>query len=129
MEVNFSPRVKEVINYSRAEALRLGHEYVGLEHLTLGMIREGKGSAVKILKSLDVDLQQLRAMIENAIPAGNNPERQNSSVPMVKQAERVLKITYLVAKEFKSSIIDTGHLLMAILKDRNNVISVLKYLK
>jgi ATP-dependent Clp protease ATP-binding subunit ClpC len=123
MEVNFSPRVKEVINYSREEALRLGHEYVGLEHLTLGMIREGKGSAVKILTSLDVDLQRLRSMIENSIPAGNHAERQNNNVPMVKQAERVLKITYLVAKEFKSSVIDTGHLLMAILKDRNNVIS------
>ena len=123
MEVNFSPRVKEVINYSREEALRLGHEYVGLEHLTLGMIREGKGGAVKILTSLDVDLQRLRALIENAIPTSTLPERQNNNVPMVKQAERVLKITYLVAKEFKSSVIDTGHLLLAILKDRNNVIS------
>lgn len=123
MEVNFSPRVKEVINYSREEALRLGHEYVGLEHLTLGLIREGKGTAVKILLSLDVDLERLRANIENAIPTGESPARQNQNIPMVKQAERVLKITYLVAKEFKSSVIDTGHLLLAIIKDRNNVIS------
>ncbi|RLD27895.1 MAG: ATP-dependent Clp protease ATP-binding subunit [Bacteroidetes bacterium] len=123
MEVNFSPRVKEVINYSREEALRLGHEYVGLEHLTLGLIREGKGTAVKILLSLDVDLERLRASIESAIPTGESSVRQNQNIPMVKQAERVLKITYLVAKEFKSSVIDTGHLLLAIIKDRNNVIS------
>ena len=123
MEVNFSPRVKEVINYSREEALRLGHEYVGLEHLTLGLIREGKGTAVKILLSLDVDLERLRVLIENAIPTGDISTRQNQNIPMVKQAERVLKITYLVAKEFKSSVIDTGHLLLAIIKDRNNVIS------
>ena len=123
MEVNFSPRVKEVINYSREEALRLGHEYVGLEHLTLGLIREGKGTAVKILLSLDVDLERLRANIESAIPIGESAVRHNQNIPMVKQAERVLKITYLVAKEFKSSIIDTGHLLLAIIKDRNNVIS------
>jgi ATP-dependent Clp protease ATP-binding subunit ClpC len=123
MEVNFSPRVKEVINYSREEALRLGHEYVGLEHLTLGMIREGKGTAVKILTHLDVDLQRFRAQIEHSIPSGEGHTRKYQNIPMVKQAERVLKITYLVAKEFKSSIIDTGHLLLAILKDKNNVIS------
>ena len=123
MEVNFSPRVKEVINFSREEALRLGHEYVGIEHLTLGMIREGKGSAIKILTGLDVDIKRLRSLIENVIPTGEMPEKNNSNIPMVKQAERVLKITYLVAKEFKSSVIDTGHLLLSILKDRNNVIS------
>jgi len=123
MEVNFSPRVKEVINFSREEALRLGHDYVGLEHLMLGLIREGKGTAVKILQSLDVDLLRLRSSIENSIPSGDNKLRNQNNIPMVKQAERVLKITYLVAKEFKSSVIDTGHLLLAILKDRNNMIT------
>jgi ATP-dependent Clp protease ATP-binding subunit ClpC len=123
MEVNFSPRVKEVINYSREEALRLGHDYVGLEHLMLGLIREGKGTAVKILQSLEVDLARLRSSIENSIPSGDGQQRNQHNIPMVKQAERVLKITYLVAKEFKSSVIDTGHLLLAILKDRNNMIT------
>jgi ATP-dependent Clp protease ATP-binding subunit ClpC len=123
MEVNFSPRVKEVINYSREEALRLGHDYVGLEHLMLGLIREGKGTAVKILQSLEVDLVRLRSSIENSIPSGDAQQRSQQNIPMVKQAERVLKITYLVAKEFKSSVIDTGHLLLAILKDRNNMIT------
>ncbi len=123
MEVNFSPRVKEVINFSREEALRLRHDYVGLEHLMLGLIREGKGTAVKIMQNLEVDMVRLRSSIENSIPSGENKSRSQNNIPMVKQAERVLKITYLVAKEFKSSVIDTGHLLLAILKDRNNMIT------
>ena len=123
MEVNFSPRVKEVINFSREEALRLRHDYVGLEHLMLGMIREGNGTAVKIMQNLEVDMVRLRSSIENSIPSGENKTQSQNNIPMVKQAERVLKITYLVAKEFKSSVIDTGHLLLAILKDRNNMIT------
>ena len=73
MEAKFSPRVKDVITYSREEALRLGHDYIGTEHLLLGIIREGEGTAVRLLKSLNVDLQELRKTVEQAIGTGDNP--------------------------------------------------------
>ncbi len=124
METNFSPRVKDVITYSREEALRLGHDYIGTEHFLLGIIRDGNGSAVKILKHFQPDLKQIRQKLEDAIrpktPAKNLPQ---TNIPLVKQAEKALKITYLEAKLLKSSIIGTEHLLLSILKDENNVAS------
>jgi ATP-dependent Clp protease ATP-binding subunit ClpC len=63
---NFSQRVQMVIQLSRDEALRLGHDYIGTEHLLLGIIREGGGVAVEILQNLDIDLDELKRAIENA---------------------------------------------------------------
>ena len=124
MEAKFSPRVKDVISFSREEALRLGHDYVGTEHLILGIIREGEGLAIKLLKGLEVDLVKLRRMIEHVIKKGKSTSVSGSSnIPLVKQAERALKITYLEAKLFKSTKIGTEHLLLAILKDTDNVAS------
>ena len=125
METNFSPRVKDVISFSREEALRLGHDYIGTEHFLLGIIREGQGVAIKILKNLGVDLMDLRKLIEQSIKV-ENPAKIASNlgnIPLVKQAEKTLKITYLEAKLFKSNIIGTEHLLLSILKDENNVAS------
>jgi ATP-dependent Clp protease ATP-binding subunit ClpC len=121
MDQKFSPRVKEVINFSREEALRLGHEYIGTEHLLLGIIREGEGLAIKILKSLEVSLQDLRKTVEQStkVNTGKNPSAAN--IPLVKQAEKVLKITYLEAKLLKSAVIGTEHLLLSILKDDDSV--------
>jgi ATP-dependent Clp protease ATP-binding subunit ClpC len=122
MEAKFSPRVKDVINFSREEALRLGHDYIGTEHLLLGMIREGDGSAIKILKALKVDLMELRKSIENSTkPASKKNVAAGGNIPLVKQAEKALKITYLEAKLFNSNIIGTEHLLLSILKDDDNV--------
>lgn len=121
MESNFSQRVKDVITYSREEALRLGHDYIGIEHLLLGMIREGQGVGIQILNSLGADLNELRRKIESATKSGNNSLSQLSNIPLVKQAERVLKITYLEAKLFNQSLIGTEHLLLSILKDSNNI--------
>src|SRR3954470_15282882 len=121
MEAKFSPRVKDVITYSREEALRLGHDYIGTEHLLLGIIREGEGMAIRLLKSLNVDLQELRKTVEQAIGTGNHKVSNLANIPLVKQAERALKITYLEAKLFKSAIIGTEHLLLSILKDEDNV--------
>ena len=121
MESNFSQRVKDVITYSREEALRLGHDYIGIEHLLLGMIREGQGVGIQILNSLGADLNELRRKIESATKSGNNSLNQLSNIPLVKQAERVLKITYLEAKLFNQSLIGTEHLLLSILKDSNNI--------
>ena len=121
MEANFSPRVKDVITFSREEALRLGHDYIGIELLLLGIIREGDGLAIKILKSLNVNLVDLRKTIEQSAKLGTGNSNQLTNIPLVKQAEKVLKITYLEAKLFKSNLIGTEHLLLSILKDEDNI--------
>jgi ATP-dependent Clp protease ATP-binding subunit ClpC len=121
MEAKFSPRVKDVITYSREEALRLGHDYIGTEHLLLGIIREGEGRAARILKSLGVDMLELRKTVENSIGTGNYKVSNLANIPLMKQAERALKITYLEAKLYKSAVIGTEHLLLSILKDEDNV--------
>lgn len=121
MEANFSPRVKDVITYSREEALRLGHEYIGIEHLLLGIIREGDGLAVKILKSLKVNLVDLRKTVEQTAKMGSGRTNHLQNLPLKPQAEKVLKITYLEAKLFKSNLIGTEHLLLSILKDEDNI--------
>ena len=126
MDTNFSPRVKDVISFSREEALRLGHDFIGTEHFLLGMIREGDGIAIKILKNLKVDLSELRKLIENSVKSvetSGKPLNSLGNIPLVKQAEKILKITYLEAKLFKSTVIGTEHLLLSILKDENNVAS------
>ncbi len=124
METNFSPRVKDVISYSREESLRLGHDYIGTEHFMLGMIRDGNGLAIKILKDLGIEIKSLRTNIESAISVkSTSGKAQNTNIPLVKQAEKALKITYLEAKLLKSNIIGTEHLLLSILKDENSVVS------
>ncbi len=123
MEAKFSPRVKDVISYSREEALRLGHDYIGTEHLLLGLIREGDGMAIKILKELTVDTASLRRSVEEAVKGNQGTTVNLGNIPLTKQAEKVLKITYLEAKIFKSEIIGTEHLLLSILRDEDNVAS------
>jgi ATP-dependent Clp protease ATP-binding subunit ClpC len=123
MEARFSPRVKDVISYSREEALRLGHDYMGVEHLMLGIIREGEGMAIKILRNLGVDIQELRRQIESSIKVSTGKSLNLNQIPFVKQAEKALKVTYLEAKLFKSNLIGTEHLLLAILKDEDNIVT------
>jgi ATP-dependent Clp protease ATP-binding subunit ClpC len=121
MESRFSPRVKDVLTYSREEALRLGHEYVGTEHLLLGIVREGEGAALQILDLLGVTPSILRKEIENTVKPGNRTSMNLGNIPLVKQAEKVLKVTVLEAKLFSSPVIETEHLLLAILKDEDSV--------
>ena len=121
MEAKFSPRVKDVITFSREEALRLGHDYIGTEHLLLGLIREGEGMAIKILKSLGINLTELRKSVENSVKGSSTSANNLSNIPLTKQAEKALKITYLEAKVFKSDVIGTEHLLLSILKDDDNI--------
>ena len=123
MEAKFSPRVKDVISFSREEALRLGHDFIGCEHLLLGLIREGEGIAIKILKSLGINLGDLRKSVESSVRGSAGNAATLSNIPLTKQAEKALKITYLEAKVFKSDVIGTEHLLMAILKDEDNIAS------
>jgi ATP-dependent Clp protease ATP-binding subunit ClpC len=125
MEAKFSPRVKDVISYSREEALRLGHDYIGTEHLLLGLIRDGDGVAIKLLKGLNVDTAKLRRAVEDAVKGTTGTNVHIGSIPLTKQAEKVLKITYLEAKIFKSDVIGTEHLLLSILRDEDNIASQL----
>jgi ATP-dependent Clp protease ATP-binding subunit ClpC len=122
MEAKFSNRVKEVISLSREEALRLGHDYIGTEHLLLGMIREGEGVAVGVLKKLGVPLEELRGEIEKISKGTATHEIKNlANIPLTKASEKVLKITYLEAKIFKAQLIGTEHLLLSILRDGDNL--------
>ena len=122
MDDNFSPRVKDVITYSKEEALRLGHDFIGTEHLVLGLIRSGEGKAIEILNFLDVDLNVLRKKIESLNPVDFDDAKTSSkkNLHLTRQAERALKTTFLEAKLFQSSIINTGHLLLCILRNEND---------
>ena len=122
MEAKFSNRVKEVISLSREEALRLGHDYIGTEHLLLGMIREGEGVAVGVLKKLGVPLEELRGEIEKISKGTATHDVKNlANIPLTRASEKVLKITYLEAKIFKAQLIGTEHLLLSILRDPDNL--------
>lgn len=121
MEAKFSPRVKDVISYSREESLRLGNDFIGVEHLLLGIIREGDGTAIKLLNEFHLDLKQIRVEIEQSLKKASKSGAQPlTNIPLVKQAEKVLKMTYLEAKLYKSPIIGTEHLLLSILKDEDS---------
>lgn len=123
MEAKFSPRVKEVIQFSREEAIRLGHDYIGCEHLLLGLIREGEGKAIQTIKMLDIDTLRLKKSIEDAIKTTASKTANLGNIPLTKQAEKALKITYLEAKIFKTDLIGTEHLLLSILRDEDNMAS------
>ncbi|MGC6502448.1 MAG: ATP-dependent Clp protease ATP-binding subunit [Flavobacteriaceae bacterium] len=123
MDDNFSPRVKDVITYSKEEALRLGHNFIGTEHLMLGILRDGGGKAISILNSIDVDLDDLRRKVEILNPAvlENGSELQyKKNLHLTRQAERALKTTFLEAKLFQNELINTAHLLLCILRNEND---------
>ena len=123
MEDNFSPRVKDVIAFSKEEALRLGHDFIGTEHLMLGLLRDGNGKAISILNALDVDLNHLRRKVEILSPAnaeGTLAPQDKKNLHLTRQAERALKTTFLEAKLFQSSAINTAHLLLCILRNEND---------
>ncbi len=122
MDNNFSTQVKEIISYSREEALRLGNDFIGTEHLVLGLIRDGENTAIKILKALGIDLYDLRKEIEIAVKdkTGKNIANINS-LPLTKQAEKVIRITVLEAKSLKSISVESEHLMLSILKNKENI--------
>ena len=123
MDDNFSPRVKDVISFSKEEALRLGHDFIGTEHLMLGLLRDGNGKAIDILNSLDVDLSHLRRKVEILSPANPNmmiTSNEKKNLHLTRQAERALKTTFLEAKLFQSKSINTAHLLLCVLRNEND---------
>ena len=130
MDENFSPRVKDVISYSKEEALRLGHDVIGTEHLMLGLIREGEGSAIKILEDLEVDMTLFREKVEGiSIPNFHKEPSIKKNLPLTRQAEKALKTTFLEAKLYQSTLIRTAHLLLCILRnDEDPVSRLLKHI-
>ena len=123
MDDNFSPKVKDVIAFSKEEALRLGHSFIGTEHLLLGLLREGDGMAIDILNTLMIDLEQLRRKVEILNPTDSNPahiSNEKKNLHLTRQAERALKTTFLEAKLFQSSSINTAHLLLCVLRNDND---------
>ena len=123
MDAKFSPRVKDVISFSREEALRLGHDFIGVEHLLLGIIREGEGIAAQMLINTGIDTKKLRTKLEQNLKKNLSNATNTGELRLVKQAEKVLKISYLEAKLFKSNLIGTEHLLLSILKVDSNIAS------
>ncbi len=123
MDDNFSPRVKDVIAFSKEEALRLGHDFIGTEHLMLGLLRDGNGKAIDILAALEIDLNHLRRKVEILSPANSNvmvSSNEKKNLHLTRQAERALKTTFLEAKLFQSTSINTAHLLLCILRNEND---------
>ena len=123
MDDNFSPRVKDVIAFSKEEALRLGHDFIGTEHLMLGLLRDGNGKAINILNALEIDLNHLRRKVEILSPANPNlavASNEKKNLHLTRQAERALKTTFLEAKLFQSTSINTAHLLLCILRNEND---------
>jgi len=121
MDDNFSPKVKDVIAYSKEEALRLGHDFIGTEHLILGILRKGDGKAIEILNSLEINLDHLRKKIESLNPINFHKEAdEKKSLHLTKQAEKALKTTFLEAKLYQSEAVNTAHLLLCILRNEND---------
>lgn len=120
MKNNFSSRVQMVIQFSREEALRLGHDYIGTEHLLLGLIREGEGIAVEILRNLGTDLEEIKRAVEDAVKS-TGETMTIGNIPFTKRAEKILKMAYVEAEKYKSDIIGTEHLLLALVKEKDGV--------
>ena len=123
MDAKFSPRVRDIMSHSHSEAMRLGNAYIGLEHLFLGMLKEGGSSAIQILINLNLNIEIFKQKLEASIKVVNPVKPAGENLPLTKQAERVLKYSYIIAKEFRSEMVRSEHLMLAILHERNNIIS------
>jgi ATP-dependent Clp protease ATP-binding subunit ClpC len=124
MDAKFSQKIKDVLSYSKEEAVRLGNTFIAPEHFFLGILREGEGLAIEILTELSPDLSELKRVVEKSIKAeGVVKLKDIDNLPLLKSSERILKLVYLEARAFKSETINTGHLLLAILRDEASNIS------
>ena len=123
MYKKFSSKVKQVISRSREEAIRLGHDYIGTEHLLLGIVYDKESLAVKVLEMLAVDTSELKQTIEDAILGYGAPKTTLNvgNIPLNRQAEKVLKVTLLEAKMLRSEEVESEHLMLSILKQRDTI--------
>ena len=119
MDANFTPGLQEVIKFSKEEALRLGHDSIYIGHLLLAVLRRGEGIGIDVLKSLDVDFKKLKTCLEKEL--NDSPiSILSNNMPLSKSAEKVLKVTYLESKLYKSERIGSEHLILSILRDEDN---------
>jgi ATP-dependent Clp protease ATP-binding subunit ClpC len=122
MDSQFSQKIKDVLSYSKEEAIRLGNSYIRPEHFFLGILRDGESIAVDILSEL-IDLQEIKLFVEEAIREPIDTNREIEHIPLLKSSERILKLVYLEARALRDEEISTGHLLLAVLRDENNLVS------
>ena len=124
MDNNFSQRVRDIMAYSREEAGRLQNNYIGPEHLMLGILRDGAGLAVQVLQDFDIDLRALKESIDTQIRHVQEPyDGSGGEVVINKNTEKVLKMSILEARLMRSAETDSEHILLALLKDRNTIIN------
>lgn len=124
MDSQFSQRVKDILGYSKEEAIRLGNSHISPEHLFLGILRDGEGVAVEILINQGIDLMVLKGSLEKSIKVESPVTvADHEVIPLLRSTERILKLVYLEAKALKSSTIESEHLLLAILKDENSLVT------
>ena len=123
MDQKFSPRVQDIMQHSREEAVKMGNPYIGLEHIFLGIVDDKESNAVQILRNLELDIEAFRQKLEASIKTSNVVTGNTDNLPLTKQAERALKFTYIVAKDFNSEQVASEHLMLAILHDDNNIVS------
>ena len=123
MDAKFSPRVRDIMALSHSEAVRLGNPYIGLEHLFLGLVKEGGSCAIQLLNNLNLNIEIFQQKLEASVRVVNTIKPVGDNLPLTKQTERVLKYTYIIAKEFRSDMVRSEHLMLAILHERNNIIS------
>ena len=122
MNNQFTPRVSDIIMYSKEEANRLNNSYIGAEHLLLGLIREGEGKAIEILFNLQIDLKQLKHEVENSLHTAPDLDipMKGEDVTFNEEASRILKLCILEARLMKCEMVDTEHILLAIMRQKNN---------
>jgi ATP-dependent Clp protease ATP-binding subunit ClpC len=124
MDSKFSPRIKDVLTYSREEAIRLGNDHIGTEHLFLGIIRDGEGIAIDVMNRLGLDVAKMRKEIELQIRQDHSLQYE-AAIPLLKNTEKALKVVFLEARAMKENTVNTGHLLLAILKEKDSLVSSL----
>ena len=116
MEAKFSPRVKDLLSHSRQEAFRLKNEFVSAEHLLLGLIKLNEGTGLRIINEFQLDLKSIKSEIDVLLEKSSVTQLENANLPLLKQTENIIKQSYLEAKQFKSSLIGTAHILLTILR-------------
>ena len=118
---NFTDRVRKVLQMAREEAARLHHEYVGTEHILLGLIREGEGVAAAVLTNLNVDLEEIQQKIEETVKKGKASSAPGPDLPYTSRAKKVLELAMTEARELNHSYVGTEHLLLGLLREEKGI--------
>jgi ATP-dependent Clp protease ATP-binding subunit ClpC len=118
---NFTERVRKVLAMAREEAVRLHHEYVGTEHILLGVLREGEGVATTVLQNLSVELDDVQQKIEEIVARGNASRTTGPDLPYTSRAKKVLELAMSEARELNHSYVGTEHLLLGLLREEKGI--------